>query len=122
MSEQPVYKIKEGQGEDPREVVKLNSTIEISLNTLSNELAYFNKAVTELESQAKIEEATMKNIEDHNPDIMVLPEEKMNAIMMFYQAKLKAKMLREKLAECQKTQTELIQMSKDIEEQTGLKA
>ena len=115
------YIIKEGQGEDPREVVKIDTTINISLNTLANEKTYFEKSVTELESQAKIEEATMKNVADHNEDILILPDEKMHAIMMYYQSKLKSKMLREKLAECQKTLEELNQMSKDIEEQTGLK-
>lgn len=117
----PIYKIKEGQGEEPRIVIKESVDIDIPLDQLASEIKHFEKSEMELEGQAKIEEATMKNIEDHNEDIMILPEEKMNAVMMYYQAKLKAKMCREKLSEVIKTKAELDQMSKDIEEQTGLK-
>jgi len=116
-----IYKIKEGQGDDPRTIVRENATIEIDLNTLSNELNHFEKTITELEAQAKLEEAKMQNIVDFHPDVLEFEDEKMNEISMYYQAKQKSKILREKLEESKMTQIEIIQMSKDIEEQTGLK-
>lgn len=116
------YIIKEGQGEDPREVVKIDTTININLNTVANELAHFNKSITELEAQAKIEEAVMQNVVDFHPHVLDYSDEQLNEIMMYGQAKTKAKLCREKLGECQTTLEELNKMSKDIEEQTGLKA
>ena len=117
----PKYIIKEGQEGEPRIVQKINTTIEIPLDTLANELKYFEKTITELEAQKKLDEAVLKNIIDHNSDIEILPDEKKHAIMMYYQTKLKIDKINETLEQAKKTNQELVDMSTDIEKQTGLK-
>jgi hypothetical protein len=101
-------------------IEKSNISVEIKLgDTLSN-LEYNRKQMESLESEIKLKEALVKNVEVNHPKILKIDEKTQLICHTYYEANRFVTLGKEKLKEFKEAQKELQKEVDEIKAQTGL--
>lgn len=100
---QHTYHIKE-LDENPFNIVieKYNITHDFTLGEMIQEQKQLEKYIRQWESQVALEEAKMKNIEEHHPFVLDMSEQDMFTAHMYQESKAIVKTIGEKLPEFKK--------------------
>ena len=97
------YKIKE-KSDNPAEVVfsRIGAVTEVSLGDLDYNIKVNLKRKQELEAQLRIEEATLKNVLQSNPEVEKMDEKQRIAVYIYERSRAMVKVAKEKIEQFEK--------------------
>lgn len=114
------YSLKKSEVEGGEDIIlKEGEVHEFTMSQVNSNLVELNKAERELSSQIELENAKMTNVENHHEIVKELEDEKMNAVAVFYSAKLMRDACQKKLEQVIAMKEELAKDLEQIKEQTG---
>ncbi|OQB08214.1 MAG: hypothetical protein BWY21_01394 [Parcubacteria group bacterium ADurb.Bin216] len=93
---------------------------EITLVDVQGAINQNEKAIRELEANMKIQEAKMKNVEEHHPEVKDIKEITRQACYLYQESFSFCKVAKEKLKDLKNANKEMHEQVKEIEKQTGL--
>lgn len=102
------YKLKELNKEDPMDSVieKTGHTVEFSMSNVRENEAAVEKAVKELTAQKNLEDAKMRNIEEHYPFVQGLTDFELSTASLYWESRQLAKACATKLVELEQQRSQ----------------
>lgn len=94
---------------------------ELTLIDVQNAINHNEKEIMEMETNMKIHEAKLKNIEEHHEEVKTIPEIIRNACYLYTESFAFLKVAKVKLKELKDANKQMYDQANEIEKQTGLK-
>jgi hypothetical protein len=115
------YKVIE-ENEDYKlsKIEKTGGVVHFTINDIEADERNYNKLLKELTAKKALEEAKMKNIEDHHPYINDFTDEEKFTVHMYQEAKIMVDALAPKIKEIEGALATYIEEKKDIFNQIGV--
>lgn len=116
------YKLKQLNPEDPMDstIEKTGHVVEFSMTAVNANKKTVEKTIKELQGQKDLEDAKMKNIEEHHEFVQNMTEFELATASMYYDARVMSKACAEKLVELieqtKKDDAEVAEILKQIPE------